>query len=160
AVVLLRTTGSIAPIMPLLVINLGLTFAVPGIAYGGHLGGLAGGTIVALAYEALRERRAGVIASVAAAIASGVAGGLLSSVEVGTGICQTTADARGDLEEVRRGLAAKLAPMGLRLGSSATHPYSLSENQRITSRDRYRFLLEQLQYVARRELVFGMHVHV
>jgi glutamate---cysteine ligase / carboxylate-amine ligase len=83
-----------------------------------------------------------------------------SSVEVGTGICGTVDDARRDLEELRKGLAAKLAPMGLRLGSSATHPYSLSENQRITSRDRYRALLEQLQYVARRELVFGMHVHV
>lgn len=83
-----------------------------------------------------------------------------SSIEVGTAICGTVEDARRDLTELRRGVAAVVRPMGLRLAGAATHPYSLSENQRITSRDRYRFLLEQLQYVARRELVFGMHVHV
>jgi len=83
-----------------------------------------------------------------------------SSAEVATGICQSVDDARRDLTDIRRGLAESLGLLGLRLGSSSTHPYSLSENQRITPRDRYRNLLEQLQYVARRELVFGMHVHV
>ena len=36
----------------------------------------------------------------------------------------------------------------------------LFERQRITARDRYRNLVDQLQYVARRELIFGMHMHV
>jgi len=49
---------------------------------------------------------------------------------------------------------------GLRVGSAGTHPFSLFERQRITARDRYRNLVDQLQYVARRELIFGMHVHV
>jgi carboxylate-amine ligase len=49
---------------------------------------------------------------------------------------------------------------GLRLGSAGTHPFSLFERQRITAKDRYRNLVDQLQYVARRELIFGMHVHV
>jgi carboxylate-amine ligase len=83
-----------------------------------------------------------------------------STAEVATGICRGVDDARADLSAIRRGLADSLADMGLRLGSAGTHPYSLSEHQRITPRDRYRSLLEQLQYVARRELVFGMHVHV
>ena len=48
----------------------------------------------------------------------------------------------------------------MRLGAAGTHPFSLFENQKITARDRYRALVEMLQYVARRELVFGMHVHV
>ena len=39
-------------------------------------------------------------------------------------------------------------------------PFSLFERQRITARDRYRHLVDQLQYVARRELIFGMHIHV
>ena len=41
-----------------------------------------------------------------------------------------------------------------------THPFSLFERQRITAKDRYHALIDQLQYVARRELIFGMHVHV
>jgi carboxylate-amine ligase len=49
---------------------------------------------------------------------------------------------------------------GLRVGSAGTHPFSLFERQRITARDRYRNLVDQMQYVARRELIFGMHVHV
>jgi carboxylate-amine ligase len=83
-----------------------------------------------------------------------------ATAEVATSICTTVDDARRDLTDIRKGLAGALQPLGLRLGSSSTHPFSLSENQRITPRDRYRNLLEQLQYVARRELVFGMHVHV
>src|SRR5439155_23108633 len=48
----------------------------------------------------------------------------------------------------------------LRVGSAGTHPFSLFERQRITARDRYRQLIDQMQYVARRELIFGLHVHV
>jgi carboxylate-amine ligase len=48
----------------------------------------------------------------------------------------------------------------LRVGSAGTHPFSLFERQRITARDRYRNLVDQLQYVARRELIFGLHIHV
>ena len=48
----------------------------------------------------------------------------------------------------------------LRVGSAGTHPFSLFERQRITAKDRYRQLVDQLQYVARRELIFGMHIHV
>jgi carboxylate-amine ligase len=46
------------------------------------------------------------------------------------------------------------------VGSAGTHPFSLFERQRITARDRYRNLVDQLQYVARRELIFGLHIHV
>ena len=49
---------------------------------------------------------------------------------------------------------------GFRVGSAGTHPFSLFERQRITAKDRYRALIDQLQYVARRELIFGMHIHV
>ena len=48
----------------------------------------------------------------------------------------------------------------LRVGSAGTHPFSLFEPQRITARDRYRALVDQMQYVARRELIFGLHIHV
>jgi carboxylate-amine ligase len=49
---------------------------------------------------------------------------------------------------------------GMRVGSAGTHPFSLFERQRITAKDRYRALVDQMQYVARRELIFGLHVHV
>ena len=48
----------------------------------------------------------------------------------------------------------------MRVGSAGTHPFSLFERQRITAKDRYRALVDQMQYIARRELIFGLHVHV
>jgi glutamate---cysteine ligase / carboxylate-amine ligase len=83
-----------------------------------------------------------------------------STAEIATGICVSVDDALRELTELRRGLATTLRPLGLRLAATGTHPFSLAEEQRITRRDRYRQLVEQLQYVARRELVFGMHIHV
>ena len=83
-----------------------------------------------------------------------------STAEIATGICISVDDALRELTELRRGLATTLRPLGMRLAGTGTHPFSLAEEQRITRRDRYRQLVEQLQYVARRELVFGMHIHV
>ena len=83
-----------------------------------------------------------------------------STAEIATGICTGVDDALRELTELRRGLASTLLPLGMRLAAAGTHPFSLAEDQRITRRDRYRHLVEQLQYVARRELVFGMHIHV
>ena len=45
-------------------------------------------------------------------------------------------------------------------GSAGTHPFALWEDQRIVSRPRYRDLIAGLQFVARQEIIFGIHVHV
>jgi carboxylate-amine ligase len=81
-------------------------------------------------------------------------------LESGTVVCETVADAAADLRRLRSYVAAHAHEQGLRLGSAATHPFSRFEDQKITARDRYRALVDMLQYIARRELVFGMHVHV
>jgi carboxylate-amine ligase len=81
-------------------------------------------------------------------------------LESGTVVCDGIAQAEEDLRQIRRYAAGLARDHGMRLGAAATHPFSLYEHQKITARDRYRMLVEMLQYVARRELVFGMHVHV
>jgi carboxylate-amine ligase len=48
----------------------------------------------------------------------------------------------------------------MRVGSAGTHPFSLFEQQRITAKDRYRAMVDRMQYIARRELIFGLHIHV
>ena len=65
-----------------------------------------------------------------------------------------------ELTKLRGYVTAVAHEKGLRLGSAGTHPFSLFERQRITAKDRYRAMIDQMQYVARRELIFGMHVHV
>jgi glutamate---cysteine ligase / carboxylate-amine ligase len=83
-----------------------------------------------------------------------------SVIEIATPVCRTAADVQRELLKLR-GYVTGIARDGeMRVGSAGTHPFSLFERQRITARDRYRNLVDQLQYVARRELIFGMHVHV
>jgi len=65
-----------------------------------------------------------------------------------------------ELTKLRGYVCGVARGQGLRVGSAGTHPFSLFERQRITAKDRYRALVDQLQYVARRELIFGMHIHV
>jgi glutamate---cysteine ligase / carboxylate-amine ligase len=83
-----------------------------------------------------------------------------SVVEIATPVCQTAADVDRELRKLREYVTSVAQAHSLRVGSSGTHPFSLFERQRITARDRYRALVDQLQYVARRELIFGLHVHV
>jgi carboxylate-amine ligase len=83
-----------------------------------------------------------------------------SLLEVHTPVCANTAEADRELRRLRSHVCGLAARLGLRVGSAGTHPFSLYERQRITRRDRYHALIEQLQYIARRELIFGLHVHV
>ena len=83
-----------------------------------------------------------------------------SVIEITTPVCRTAADVERELAGLRSYVTTVAAGKGLRVGSAGTHPFSLFERQRITARDRYQNLVDQMQYVARRELIFGMHVHV
>jgi glutamate---cysteine ligase / carboxylate-amine ligase len=83
-----------------------------------------------------------------------------SVVEISTPVCRTAGDVDAELRRMRSYVTEVARSQELRVGSAGTHPFSLFERQRITARDRYRNLVDQLQYVARRELIFGLHVHV
>ncbi|HEU4449857.1 MAG TPA: carboxylate-amine ligase [Gaiellaceae bacterium] len=83
-----------------------------------------------------------------------------SVLEISTPVCRTAADVDRELRKLRGHVTQAARGHSLRVGSAGTHPFSLFERQRITARDRYRNLVDQLQYVARRELIFGCHVHV
>ncbi len=106
------------------------------------------------------------IDTVLAAIAGGehearINAELMQSVlEITTPVCRTAGDVERELRRLRGYVGEVAHTQGLRFGSAGTHPFSLFERQRITARDRYRALVDKLQYVARRELIFGMHVHV
>src|SRR6058998_682864 len=83
-----------------------------------------------------------------------------SVLEVATPVCHTPTEVRQQLLRIRSYVCGVAREKGLRVGSAGTHPFALFERQRITAKDRYRALVDQMQYLARRELIFGMHVHV
>ena len=83
-----------------------------------------------------------------------------SLVEFHTPVCSTIADVAAALRRLRAHAVEVAGREALLIGSAGTHPFSLFEAQSVTERDRYRALMDVLQYPARRELIFGLHVHV
>ena len=83
-----------------------------------------------------------------------------SVLEIATPVCSSPAEVDHELRKLRGYVTSVASKEGMRVGSAGTHPFSLFERQHITARDRYRQLVDQLQYVARRELIFGLHIHV
>jgi glutamate---cysteine ligase / carboxylate-amine ligase len=83
-----------------------------------------------------------------------------SEIEGQTPICATVDEAAIELRRLRGHLEALVEEQGLVLASAGTHPFGRYEDQALTDRTRYRGIVEQVQYPARRELVFGLHIHV
>jgi carboxylate-amine ligase len=83
-----------------------------------------------------------------------------SVLEIATKPAANTAEAGVELRALRRRVRDVAAQRGLTVGSAGTHPFALWEDQRIASRLRYRELVAALRFVARQELIFGLHVHV
>jgi carboxylate-amine ligase len=86
---------------------------------------------------------------------------LMESVcEVATTPCADAGEAARQLDRLRHDVMAAAERRGLAIGAAGTHPFAMWEDQRIVSRPRYRELVAGLQWVARQELIFGIHVHV
>jgi glutamate---cysteine ligase / carboxylate-amine ligase len=83
-----------------------------------------------------------------------------SVVELGTEICHDVDDARRQVTELRRKLALLAAGDGLRIASAGTHPFSHWMDQLITAGDRYATIVNDMQQIARANLIFGLHVHI
>ena len=83
-----------------------------------------------------------------------------SVLEISTDVCRNVGEAAGQLEDLRRRVRETAEAKGLTIGSAATHPFAQWEDQRIVKRDRYREIVDTLGFVARQELLFGLHVHV
>ncbi len=83
-----------------------------------------------------------------------------SMVELGTEICQSTDDARGHVIRLRSHLAELAGASGLKIASAGTHPFAHWQDQLITEGERYKEIVQDMQQVARANLIFGLHVHV
>jgi carboxylate-amine ligase len=86
---------------------------------------------------------------------------LLESVlEIATDPHPDTRAAGEQLRQLRRAVVEAAGRRNLRIGSSGTHPFAMWEDQRVSARPRYRDLISALRFVARQEIIFGLHVHV
>ena len=81
-------------------------------------------------------------------------------IEVGTGVCQNITEAREDVVNLRRQMIRLAREHGLLLSAGATHPFADWRVQDIYPDERYLQVVEDMQLVARSNLIFGLHVHV
>jgi carboxylate-amine ligase len=83
-----------------------------------------------------------------------------SVVEVGTNVCRNIDEVREDILGLRRQMIQLTGEGGLWLAAASTHPFADWRMQEIHPDDRYKKVVEDLQLVARANLVFGLHIHV
>src|ERR1700754_2986418 len=83
-----------------------------------------------------------------------------SVIEVGTHVCRNVEVARDDIYDLRRNMIRLAEENGLMLVAGATHPFADWRSQEIYPDPRYDKVVEDLQLVARANLIFGLHVHV
>ena len=83
-----------------------------------------------------------------------------SVVEVGTSVCSNIKDAKDEVKKLRRDMITLAKENGLRLASAATHPFADWRAQEIYPDERYKNIVEDMQLVARANLIFGLHVHI
>ena len=83
-----------------------------------------------------------------------------SVVEVGTSVCSNIKDAKDEVKKLRRDMIVLARENGLRLAAAATHPFADWRAQEIYPDERYQNIVEDMQLVARANLIFGLHVHI
>ena len=83
-----------------------------------------------------------------------------SVVEVGTGICNNIKEAKAEIKDLRRNIIRLARENDLKVASVATHPFSDWRTQEIHPDPRYKDIVEDMQLVARANLIFGLHVHI
>jgi glutamate---cysteine ligase / carboxylate-amine ligase len=83
-----------------------------------------------------------------------------SVLEVATRISGSVGEAVEDARALRVRIRDAAAERETVIASAGTHPFSRWEHQEVTDEPRYTGLMDKMQWVAERELIFGLHVHV
>lgn len=85
---------------------------------------------------------------------------LLNTIEVISGICDTIAEVKADLNDSLDVVHSVLDPLGVELFSAGSHPFSTWYQQKVTDKERYAKLIDRTQWWGRQMLIYGVHVHV
>jgi carboxylate-amine ligase len=85
---------------------------------------------------------------------------LRSQIEVGTRVCKSVREARDELAHLRRTVTEVAEDHDLAPIAASTHPFAAWNAQKHTDKERYNILARDMQAVARRLVICGMHVHV
>lgn len=83
-----------------------------------------------------------------------------SMAEINTGICRDAHEAEADLRATANVLLTAADKVGARIASTGTHPFARYNERKLFSLERYEQLIDRNQWIARRLMIFGLHVHL
>ncbi len=81
-------------------------------------------------------------------------------IEIATGICETWAQACGQLVAIRTAMVRAADRLNVAVCGGGTHPFQHWSERRIYDEPRYRRLSDLYGYLAKQFTVFGQHVHI
>jgi len=85
---------------------------------------------------------------------------LLSEIETNTDISRDVDEAMDNVIALRQQVNAICEKIGVKMGIGGTHPYARWQDQKFVKSEAYQWVARQLQYYAKRNITFGLHVHV
>ncbi len=83
-----------------------------------------------------------------------------SQIEIGTGVCSNMKELRADIGLLRLAVTEAAAEYDMVPIAASSHPSARWHSQQYTEAERYQTLTRDLQAVARRMVISGLHVHV
>ena len=85
---------------------------------------------------------------------------ILSEIEVNTSVCNSVNMAMKEISFLRNNTSKLGEKLGFRIGISGTHPTAICMDQSFVQNESYNWVAEQLNYYAKRNVTFAMHVHI
>ena len=85
---------------------------------------------------------------------------LLSEIEVNTSVCNSVNEAIKEISFLRKNTRALGEKLDFKIGISGTHPTAICKDQSFVHNAAYNWVAEQLNYYAKRNVTFAMHVHI
>ncbi len=83
-----------------------------------------------------------------------------SMLEVTTGVCTNIYEACTDLEHGIKELESQAKELGFLIFASSLHPFAKCKDQELSDDVRYKQLMDEFQFVGRRLITQGLHVHI
>ena len=83
-----------------------------------------------------------------------------SVIEIGSKVCADVREARHEVTTTRAELCRVARAHGLRVAAAGTHPFTHWSDVQTHESERYNRILQDLQVVARANVIFGLHIHV
>ena len=85
---------------------------------------------------------------------------LQAMLEVNTGVCADVGQVRRDLDDTFGRLRTAGQNLGFAFSAAGSHPFARWRDRLISPGERFKYLIDRNRWLARRLMIYGLHVHV